>query len=421
MAGDAGTPEKNGREDEAMKGLFHVLRVALVATLGFGAGGCASASNEYSGASYPSQRYDDDYDNGYDDYDDGYGGYYNSLDRYGTWVESSAYGQVWCPLDVSVGWRPYTVGSWAYTDYGWMWVAEDPWGYIPYQYGRWTFDSYYGWVWIPGDVWGPAWVSWRYGDGWIGWAPLPPDVGWQIGIGLSVNSYALDSRIDSYQWCFVPARDILSSSLQTRIVAPSRNVTFISVTENVTNYTVVNSRPAERGLRPEMIERDTGRRITPYRVVESGTPRGSRGAVIRGQTIEVYRPAEKAGTGANARERARTQPRERMAPPRQLIQRQETERRQFDQKMQSERAQLDREHQRELRQPPRGVSREQLAQRQRAEMQAQQEREARERKALEERTKRLKERADEEDRQKQQPPGQNRNQDRGRGRGRGNN
>jgi len=184
----------------------------------------------------------------------------------------------------------------------------------------------------------------------------------------------------------------------------------------VTNYTVVNSRPAERGLRPEMIERDTGRRITPYRVVESSRARGSRGGVIQGQTIEIDRGADR--VGSRAKGQTRTQ-RERTAPPRELIRRQETERQRFDQQMQSERAELDREHQRELRQPPRGISRDELARRQQAEMEAQREREARERQVIEERTKRLKQRAEEQDRQDRGAPGRG-NQDRGRGRGRGN-
>jgi len=389
-----------------MKGFIHVLGIASMAILGILPSGCASTSDNYdvsaSGA-YATSGYDDDYD-------------YSSLDRYGTWVETSTYGEAWCPLDVSAGWRPYTVGRWAYTDYGWMWVAEDPWGYVPYHYGRWTFDSYYGWVWIPGDVWAPAWVSWRYGDGWIGWAPLPPDAEWNVGIGLSLNATALDSRIDSYRWCFVPSRDILSTNIRTRVAPASRNGTFLSMTQNVTNYTVVNSRPAERGLRPEMIERDTGRRITPYRVVESSRARGSRGGVIQGQTIEIDRGADR--VGSRAKGQTRTQ-RERTAPPRELIRRQETERQRFDQQMQSERAELDREHQRELRQPPRGISRDELARRQQAEMEAQREREARERQVIEERTKRLKQRAEEQDRQDRGAPGRG-NQDRGRGRGRGN-
>ncbi len=390
-----------------MKQFIHVLLIALLGTFGIAANGCAPLSGEYrasASATYSSSAGDD-----YDDY--------SSLDRYGTWVEISTYGQVWCPLDVSAGWRPYTVGSWAYTDYGWMWVAEDPWGYIPYHYGRWTFDSYYGWVWVPGDVWAPAWVSWRYGDGWVGWAPLPPDVDWRVDIGLTVDADALDSRIDSYRWCFAPARDITSTSIRTRVAPPSRNVTFLSITKNVTNYTVIDSRPVERGLRPEMIERDTGRRITPFRVVESEALRGSRGAAIQGRTIEIHRPAER--VGSRMREWVRSQPPERAMPPRGLIQRQETERLKFAERMRGERNELAREHQRELRQPPRGISRAELARRQRAEMQAQTEREDRERKAIEERTKRLKKRAEDQGRD-HETQDRDRDRNRGRGRNRGN-
>jgi len=220
----------------------------------------------------------------------------------------------------------------------------------------------------------------------------------------------MDSRIDPYRWSFVRAGDLTSRSIATRVVPPSRNVTFIHITQNVTNYTVINSRPAERGLRPETIERDTGRRINSYRVVESRTPRGRRGAEIRGQTVEVYRPSDE--VGSRARNRARSQPPERAVPPRQLIQRQEAEQRQLEQRMQGERAELEREHQRELRQPPRGISREELTRRQQAELQAQQERETRERTAIDERAKRLKQRADEQERTKQ---------NRGRGRGNQNN
>lgn len=388
-----------------MKRFIHVLLMALLVALGMGASGCAPVSGEYrASATYSSAGYDDDY-------------YYASLDRYGTWVEVSTYGQVWCPLDVSAGWRPYTVGSWAYTDYGWMWLADDPWGSLPYHYGRWTFDSFYGWVWVPGDVWGPAWVSWRYGDGWCGWAPLPPDAGWRVGVGLTFDAYALDSRIDSYGWCFVPARDLTSGSIRTRIVPASRNVTYLSITTNVTNYTIVNSRPAERGLRREMIERDTGRRIKPYQVVESRTPHGRRGTVVQGSTIEVYRPKEE--VGSRARDRVRSMPPERAKPPRELIRRQEAEQMRFEERMKGERAELDREHQREMRRPPRGVSREELSRRQRAEVQAQKEREDRERKAIDERTKRLKKREQDQDKE-DETRGRDRDRNRDRGRGRGN-
>ena len=386
-----------------------LLLIALTAALSTGAGGCAPASTSYGASGSVS------YSSAYEGYDDDYG----ALDQYGTWVDVENYGEVWCPLEVDAEWRPYTVGSWAYTDYGWMWVAQDPWGAVPYHYGRWVYDSWYGWVWVPGDVWAPAWVSWRYGDGWVGWAPLPPDADWRIGIGFSVDIGSLDSRIDSYGWCFVPARDLLSPNIRTRLAPPSRNVTYLTITQNITNYTEFNSRPAERGLRPEMIERDLGRRLTPYKVVESDAVRGRREAQIRGQSIEIRRPGQ--SVGSKARERIRTQPPERTVPPPRMIQRQEAERQKFDRRMQSERARLQSEHQRELRQRPQGVSPEELTRRQQAEMQAQKEHEDRERRVIDERTRRLKERSTGQGRGNQgrgQGQGQGQDQNQGQGQGR---
>jgi hypothetical protein len=79
---------------------------------------------------------------------------------------------VWRP-EVAYGWRPYVDGYWAWTPYGWTWVSSEPWAWT-LHYGRWGFVPALGWVWVPGSVWGPAWVDWFWGDGFVGWAPLPP-------------------------------------------------------------------------------------------------------------------------------------------------------------------------------------------------------------------------------------------------------
>lgn len=96
------------------------------------------------------------------------------LTRCGSWVEVGSYGRCWRPAGVVVGWRPYCDGHWEWTDCGWYWVSDEPWAWACYHYGYWAYDSFYGWVWIPGIEWGPAWVSWRVGGGYIGWAPLAP-------------------------------------------------------------------------------------------------------------------------------------------------------------------------------------------------------------------------------------------------------
>src|SRR5829696_879022 len=60
-------------------------------------------------------------------------------------------------------------------DYGWMWASDYDWGWATFHYGRWVYDNFYGWLWMPGYEWSPAWVEWRSGGDYYGWAPLGPD------------------------------------------------------------------------------------------------------------------------------------------------------------------------------------------------------------------------------------------------------
>src|SRR6478752_321952 len=153
--------------------------------------------------------------------------FHDNLQPYGRWVNHSRYGQVWIP-HVS-GFRPYSTGGhWAYTDFGWTWVSDYDWGWAPFHYGRWAYDPVYGWVWIPGYEWGPAWVSWRTGGDYYGWAPLGPDV--SIGIGVSFGT-----TIPANNWVFIPNRYITSPVVYHYYVPPSKNVTIIK------NTTIINN------------------------------------------------------------------------------------------------------------------------------------------------------------------------------------
>ena len=101
--------------------------------------------------------------------------FYDSLASQGSWVQTDDYGYVWQPSVDDPQWAPYTNGHWVYSDDGWTWVSDEPWGWATYHYGRWVDIDGTGWCWVPGYTWAPAWVSWRYGGGYCGWAPLPPD------------------------------------------------------------------------------------------------------------------------------------------------------------------------------------------------------------------------------------------------------
>jgi uncharacterized protein DUF6600 len=98
------------------------------------------------------------------------------LSPYGRWVDTPEYGRVWVPNAASArgDWQPYTDGHWAYTSYGWSFVPDVPWGWTVFHYGRWGWGPTLGWYWVPGFVWAPAWVSWRYSNGHVAWAPYAP-------------------------------------------------------------------------------------------------------------------------------------------------------------------------------------------------------------------------------------------------------
>src|SRR6266850_1741582 len=171
--------------------------------------------------------------------------FYNNLSG-GNWIDVEGYGYGWQP-DVATSdpnWRPYSDGYWAYTDYGWTWISYEDFGWATYHYGRWASLGDYGWVWFPGtDLdWGPAWVSWRTGGDYIGWAPLPPR-----GPGVVYEGRPIGTRVDIeydigpqyYNFCDV--RFIGEPVLRDRIFPPTQNITYITNTVNVTNIYVQNN------------------------------------------------------------------------------------------------------------------------------------------------------------------------------------
>jgi hypothetical protein len=167
--------------------------------------------------------------------------FYDNLNG-GSWVEVGNYGYCWQP-DVAVGdstWRPYADGYWAYTDLGWTWVSYEDFGWATYHYGRWVRLADIGWVWVPGYHWGPAWVSWRYGGNYVGWAPLPPET--EIVYESHPLTGHLDVEFDIGPACynFVDVRYIGEPVLRSRIVPYQQNVTFVTQTVNVTNITYKN-------------------------------------------------------------------------------------------------------------------------------------------------------------------------------------
>src|SRR4051812_41770321 len=168
--------------------------------------------------------------------------FYDNLSSQGSWIEVADYGYCFQP-NVAVNnpdWRPYSDGYWAYTDAGWTWVSYEDFGWAAYHYGRWLRIHDRGWFWVPGYEWSPAWVSWRTGGNYVGWAPLPPREGSELVYeGRSVSGDVdLAWDIGPAYYNFIDVRYIGEPLLRERIFNPAQNVTYVEQTVNVTNIAV---------------------------------------------------------------------------------------------------------------------------------------------------------------------------------------
>lgn len=207
--------------------------------------------------------------------------FYDELQPYGNWVHHGRYGYVWAPR-VDRSFVPYrTNGYWINTEYGNTWVSDYNWGWAPFHYGRWFYDDFYGWMWAPDTVWGPAWVVWRSGGGYYGWAPLMPG----FGINVSVNYY---NHIPHHYWNFVPYRYITYRRVHMHCVPGTRVVNVIHHTTIVNHHYTDNRRNTFfTGPSRSDIERTNHSRVEVHKINDSVRPGSTK--VERG-TASFYRP-----------------------------------------------------------------------------------------------------------------------------------
>lgn len=230
--------------------------------------------------------------------------YQQDLDPYGSWVTVAGYGQCWRPADRPDGWEPYTVGHWEYCDAGWTWVAESDeaqWGDICYHYGRWYRDPSQGWVWIPGTTWAPAWVAWREGNGYCGWAPLPP----QAGFGPDVSVAAVDQYVPAQQFVYCSEQYVNSPRVDEHFVR--NDTTIINQTTNITNITVVNDVVVNRGIAVNNVQRATGRPVEKVELARASSAEQARALAASGKPV-VFAPLAVQQAAKEGPEKVRSAP-----------------------------------------------------------------------------------------------------------------
>jgi len=208
--------------------------------------------------------------------------FYDQLAPAGDWLYVSPYGQVWQPRGVGPDFRPYaSSGHWVYTDYGWSFVSDYNWGWATFHYGRWALDPGYGWVWVPGYDWAPAWVDWRYGGGYIGWAPLAP-----FGARIVIEAYYP-------AWCFVPTRYFLERNFYHYAAPIDRVHRVFGITAPNRNEVVYSGTHWYAGPPPGHVAQEAGR---PVHAVSVTPPAPG---IVR--PVQVGAPAGVASSGPSAR------------------------------------------------------------------------------------------------------------------------
>jgi len=215
---------------------------------------------------------------------DSYQYFYQPLTSYGTWIHISPYGYCWRPSRISVGWRPYWDGRWVWTNCGWTWVTDEPWGWACYHYGRWVRTAECGWVWMPGREWAPAWVSWRRGPDFVAWAPLAPGV--SIGFGFAGDALAFEVG----WWTCVPFRDFLAPHCSRVAFSSARCRELLPRATAVVNVTTVNNIVVNPGPSRRFVQAATGRTV-PVHALHSINATSSARSRIAGNTLIVATPS----------------------------------------------------------------------------------------------------------------------------------
>jgi hypothetical protein len=154
---------------------------------------------------------------------------FSELNDYGEWVHIGGYGKAWRPY-ADHGWRPFYYGRWEWTNDGWMWDSDEPFGWIVCHYGNWYFDDDFGWVWIPGYEWAPARVEWHVTNDEIGWMPLfPPPLPGRVRMNAGSH------------WVFCPAPFFASVDVRSHVVVRPRpqSIAHVTVYSGAPRYEVI--------------------------------------------------------------------------------------------------------------------------------------------------------------------------------------
>lgn len=201
--------------------------------------------------------------------------FFDVLAPYGRWMMIDG---DWCwqptAAMVSIEWSPYyNQGHWVYTDWGWCWVSDYSWGWAPFHYGRWFRHPRYGWLWWPDYEWGPAWVAWRYGGDYWGWAPLPRHIrydhyshGYYHGKKRLPRSYTFELTVNDF--FFVRLEHLADPRPWVHIIPPKRASDIYKKTSfDPEGFGDKNGRFFNRGPLAEAVAKASKKPVNPITII----------------------------------------------------------------------------------------------------------------------------------------------------------
>jgi hypothetical protein len=234
--------------------------------------------------------------------------FHQELSPYGRWILAEDNQWYWQPTVALTApdWRPYwDKGHWVYTDHGWYWASDYTWGWAVFHYGRWHLHPRHGWIWFPDRLWGPAWVTWRAGGDYCGWAPLPPGAVYdQIGGGFIFRgkrvAVGFDFGLDWMHFSFSLVRE-MGEPPRAHLRKEEEIRAVFKQTTILNNYTVVKAagpgaappRLFNHGLDPGRVASVRKQAVDTMRIEELRAPPPNRSHEhfdAKTKTLQVYRP-----------------------------------------------------------------------------------------------------------------------------------
>ena len=224
----------------------------------------------------------------------------NILSSQGNWHRNEQWGWVWQPRNAPPWWRPYASGTWIATkDFGMVWHSYESFGWAVYHYGRWVHQPDEGWFWVPDTEWGPGWVSWRAGNGYVGWAPMPPKSPGDFGVSIEDGC-----GTPPQSWLFVPENQLLTANVIHVTLPIPRNVNLIGHTDCETRYSFEGGVSTDRSIPQDVLQRAA--HGYPYRPVQMvGSPSvplnnpGSTALLLFAPVISGHMPLNRDLSGTN--------------------------------------------------------------------------------------------------------------------------